>query len=403
MNKNTVVQISRIVISFLFVFGAISKLISMPFFDGMVAELFLGPDYFDKPKAMFWVQLSTRILVAAELVVGIALLQNKWFKSLVLPAALGILVLFTVHLFYEGFSKPNGFTEGNCGCFGDVLPMTNLESILKNVVGLVLGGFAWLWYRGQKFADWASPAMLGVVTMFTLAFGIKSYAPAVTPSVALTSDFGDSTERDLTLVKPEIMEETAAEELVELEETKPAPPAPVVEDKEDKPPVVEEVPVVTEEVRPVVPKTLQLFQQYASGVNSIAPMKGTKMVCLFSMSCSHCQEVYADICSFSESKKLPGMYLINYGTDYEQNYFFNQAGDCKHAHTLVSEYPNFKRMLEGKTYPRIVVFKDGKLAKEWDVDSYTKESFMNYFGLSDKDAKSKEDDGGLNLGGKSPW
>lgn len=97
------------------------------------------------------------------------------------------------------------------------------------------------------------------------------------------------------------------------------------------------------------------------------------------------------------------MYLINYGTEYEQNYFFNQAGDCNHPHTLVGEYPNFKRMLEGKTYPRIVIFKEGKLVQEWDVDSYSKGGFMSYFGLTESDAKSKEDDGGLNLGGKSPW
>jgi len=49
MNKNTLAQIGRILLSFLFVFGAVSKLVSMPFFDGMVAELLLGKDYFEIP------------------------------------------------------------------------------------------------------------------------------------------------------------------------------------------------------------------------------------------------------------------------------------------------------------------------------------------------------------------
>ena len=66
----------------------------MPFFDGMVAELLLGKDYFDNPVGMIWVQWLTRILVAAELVLGLALLQNKWFKKIVLPATLGMLLLY---------------------------------------------------------------------------------------------------------------------------------------------------------------------------------------------------------------------------------------------------------------------------------------------------------------------
>jgi len=176
MNKHTFLKISRLFLSFLFVFGAISKLISMPFFDGMVAELFLGDNYFNNAKGMFWTQLVGRILVAVELVIGVALLQNKWFKSIVLPATIITLLLFTIHLFYASLNTPNGFTEGNCGCFGDVLPMTNLESIWKNIIGLAIGVWVWFKYTAEnKFSSWVSPTMLGLVTMFTLSFGIKSY------------------------------------------------------------------------------------------------------------------------------------------------------------------------------------------------------------------------------------
>ena len=142
-----IIQISRILLSFLFVFGAISKLISMPFFDGMVAELILGPDYFNQPKSMLLVQWLTRILVALELWIGIALLQNKGFKKITLPLTLITLLLFTIHLIYESLKKENGFIEGNCGCFGDVLPMTNLESIIKNTIGIVLTIYVWVKYK----------------------------------------------------------------------------------------------------------------------------------------------------------------------------------------------------------------------------------------------------------------
>ena len=170
-----IIQISRIILSFLFVFGAISKLISMPFFDGMVAELILGQDYFNQPKSMVLVQWLTRILVAIELWIGIALLQNKGFKKVTLPLTIVILLLFTAHLFYDSFMKENGFVEGNCGCFGDVLPMTNLESIIKNVIGLAVAIYTWIKYNNQEFKSWTASVFVGLVTLFTLSFGVKSY------------------------------------------------------------------------------------------------------------------------------------------------------------------------------------------------------------------------------------
>ncbi|HAY89849.1 MAG TPA: hypothetical protein DCY51_10435, partial [Bacteroidetes bacterium] len=184
MNKDILLKSGRLILSFLFVFGAVSKLVSMPFFDGMVAELLLGENYFDNPSGMIWVQWLTRILVAIELVLGIALLQNKWFKQLVLPATMAMLVLFTIHLFYEGFKQVNGFTEGNCGCFGDILPMTNLESIIKNVIGMAIGVFVWLKYtKDSVFSSWVAPFFLGLITLFTLSFGVKSYASKVAAPV----------------------------------------------------------------------------------------------------------------------------------------------------------------------------------------------------------------------------
>jgi hypothetical protein len=103
------------------------------------------------------------------------------------------------------------------------------------------------------------------------------------------------------------------------------------------------------------------------------------------------------------SGKLPNLYLINYGTEYEQNYFFKQAGNVKSPHTRTEQYPDFKRMLEGKTYPRMLHIKDGEIAKEWDVDTYEKGPFMRYFGI-EKLAETQKDDGGLQLNpGASPW
>lgn len=403
MNKELLLKIGRLILSFLFVFGAVSKLVSMPFFDGMVAELLLGENYYDHPSGMLWIQWFTRILVAAELVLGIAILQNKWFKSLVLPATMGMLVLFTIHLFYEGFRQVNGFTEGNCGCFGDILPMTNLESIIKNVIGMAIGVFIWFKYnKDNVFASWVAPTFLGLITLFTLSFGVKSYeAKAVAPvteqlglTETLVIDSIIPLEQDPVKMEQDAVKENSTPPSKTEEEPKKA------EAKDEG--LQEEVPAVKQ----ITPsdKTLQLLYTYAPAIESQNLAYGSKIVCLFSMTCSHCQEVYADLVAMKASGKLPNIYLVNYGTEYEQNYFFAQAGNVKSPHTLTEEFPDFKRMLEGKTYPRILYVKDGEILKEWDVDTYEKVGFMKYYGI--EKLEEKKSGGGLQLelkDGASPW
>jgi len=381
----------------------------MPFFDGMVAELLLGKDYFDNPSGMIWVQWLTRILVAIELVLGLALLQKKWFKKLVLPATMGMLILFTIHLFYEGFRQENGFTEGNCGCFGDVLPMTNLESIIKNVIGMIAGIFVWIKYKKKdKFASWVAPGFLGLITLFTLSFGIKSYKTIEAPVAEDLGIAAVTKQSVLDSIADSVEYPNEKNEENRDEKTPPPPPPPIKEKKKD--PVVDEgpgdlpqevVPVVT---TPIVNKTLQLLNTYAPAIKSQNLNNSTRLVCLFSMTCSHCQEVYRDLSSMKASGKLPNLFLVNYGTEYEQNYFFTQAGDSKDPHTRTEEFPDFKRMLEGKTYPRLLYVKNGKILKEWDVDTYEKEGFMKYFGITE--LEEKKSGGGLQLElkeGDSPW
>jgi hypothetical protein len=104
------------------------------------------------------------------------------------------------------------------------------------------------------------------------------------------------------------------------------------------------------------------------------------------------------------SKKIPPIYLINYGTEYEQNYFFTQAGSKKDPHHRIDDFTLFKRLLEGKTYPRILCITQGKILKEWDVDSYQKEKFMDHFGIDE--VIKKQENNGLQLElnqGNSPW
>ena len=282
---NNIIKISRIFLGIMFLFSGISKILSLPFFDSMVAELFLGANYYDNASGLQLTQMLSRVLIASEMLLGAAVLQEKWLKKIVLPSLFAMLLIFTVHLFYEGLTSPKGFIEGNCGCFGDILPINNLESIIKNMV-----------------ADAKTKALL-----------IKA------------GKLSDG-------------------------------------------------------------KTMNLET-------------GEQLVCLFSMTCGHCQEVYKEICGFSTYAKLPQVYLLNFGKEFEQQYFFNQGGNCNFPYFRTEDYTLFKRMLEGESFPRILVIRDGKIVKTWNLDSYSREGFMKFLSIPEKQPKKD----GLDLQKPGSW
>ena len=49
-----------------------------------------------------------------------------------------MLAVFVGHLTYVTFLS--GGNSGNCGCFGELLPMTPIEAIIKNIVAISLLG-----------------------------------------------------------------------------------------------------------------------------------------------------------------------------------------------------------------------------------------------------------------------
>ena len=68
----------------------------------------------------------------------------------------------------------------------------------------------------------------------------------------------------------------------------------------------------------------------------------------------------------------------------EQDYFFSQALGCDYPHIRTENYVAFKRILEGNDFPRILVVKEGKVVKDWNVSTYNKETFRKYFGVKKK-------------------
>jgi len=142
----------RIFVGLVFIASAILKYISIDIFDLYVFEHNLF--------SISVTETLTRLLITAELVLGIMLIFNL-LTRLVYYTAITFLAGFTIYLFILPYFFDVDIT--NCHCFGEVVVLSRTESIFKNI--LLLLGFVFIspkFYKHRKWKTWVAVA-LGIV------------------------------------------------------------------------------------------------------------------------------------------------------------------------------------------------------------------------------------------------
>ncbi len=108
----------------------------------------------------------SRVIIALEFAIGVLFIVAWQVRKNALYS-LYLIILFTVHLIVQISLNGN---QGDCGCFGQLLPMTPLQGILKNIV-LIIGLF--ILYKNPivwKYNPSAAPYtifLLSLVYVFT--------------------------------------------------------------------------------------------------------------------------------------------------------------------------------------------------------------------------------------------
>jgi uncharacterized membrane protein YphA (DoxX/SURF4 family) len=107
----------------------------------------------------------TIFLCTLEFTLGISLLFNLWIKYTAWPLLL-VMIYFTVLTFFDATLN----MVPDCGCFGDALKLTNLQTFLKNLV--LLGMIIPLFISRKKFRGLIPVKLqISVLSIFMLAFG----------------------------------------------------------------------------------------------------------------------------------------------------------------------------------------------------------------------------------------
>ncbi|OJW84310.1 MAG: hypothetical protein BGO69_11155 [Bacteroidetes bacterium 46-16] len=79
--------------------------------------------------------IVARLFIGLEFLLGLLLLFHIFLRQFTYKIILVLLSVFTVYLLFVIINQGN---HGNCGCFGDNIEMTPLQSVWKNVIMIII-------------------------------------------------------------------------------------------------------------------------------------------------------------------------------------------------------------------------------------------------------------------------
>lgn len=325
--KSYIAWTLRIIVSALFIVSALAKLskghlLDSPYFAISTFEVKqLYPLGFSEWLAPHF----SRTLIGIEMALGLLLLQNNWLRKFIVPVTSLLLAVFIGHLSYVTFLS--GGNSGNCGCFGELLPMTPIEAIIKNIVAIGLLGY--LYYLLPKKEKNGNFWILTTV-LFATILSIYMIAP-IQPA---TSNFSVSTPEETAVdtlavdsskvtTAPVIVKDT----LKKAEETKQTVKAAVTEPEKHK----------------------SGYTQYFSKIDT-----GRKTLCFFVPGCDHCRQAAKELTELRKTNKnFPEIAIVfmNEEADLIPD-FFKEAG-AEYPYKIIEVIPFWKVLGSGKDTPGV--------------------------------------------------
>ncbi len=151
---------ARIIIGLVFIFSGFVKGVDP------LGTVYRMEDYFQAfgmPWASQYALYLTIFLCMVEFTVGISLLFNLWIKGTAF-VLLPMLTFFTVLTFFDAMYN----IVPDCGCFGDALKLTNVQTFLKNLVLMVV--VMPIFFSKKKFKG-ILPFRMEVIVLFIFIIG----------------------------------------------------------------------------------------------------------------------------------------------------------------------------------------------------------------------------------------
>jgi len=343
MNSKSLVWILRFLVFALFVVSAVAKMFPIWAFEKQVVDLGL----------MSWCSAPyfSRAMIGLEMAIGILILQSNYLKRLVIPGTIALLVIFCIHLGIE--MVKNGAMSGNCGCFGQLIPMTPLEAVIKNLITIAILIFLYKKVednpRGKNnFSVLLIVWLLSTLFMF-VAFPFCPCAKAAPANseVLVAEEFEEDTTEKIAVIDSAI---------ITTDTTINAAGKPQVKDSV----------VAVEQKDPGPAKVKSRFSEanVFSG-KKVNLNQGKKLVCFFAPGCDHCMEAAKTIKELSKKPDFPSVYIyfMEEETHKIPDFFKFAEGEFPYR---VLDIPQFWTLIgsDGST-PGVFYIWNGNIMKYW--------------------------------------
>ena len=332
MKKENLSWILRLIISALFLLSAVAKLYPSPYFAISTFEVKqLYPLGFSEGFAPYF----SRILIGIEFALGIAILLKDYLKKITIPATILLLAVFTIHLSYTTFVSGNA---GNCGCFGELIPMTPVEAIIKNIIaiGLLIWLFKILPADGKSnFWLLKSVALDCILGLFMLA-PIRPVAEVMEePTSEIQDNLGVVVDSGALLTveepKAEIEKDTAKK--VEEKKTEDAPK-----------------------------KVKSGYEKYFAGIDN-----DKKILCYFVPGCDHCMDTAKELNEMrKKDKNFPPIHVIFMNEEPEKIPTFFEFAGTKFPYKMIDVIPFWTELGSGRDTPGVKYLWNGNEFRYYD-------------------------------------
>lgn len=326
MAKSNKILAIKIFIGCLFIFSGVVKLFPIIAFEVQLISHGI----------MNWhaVTILARVTIAFEIFLGLCFLQNNYIKRIFIPAAIALLSIFTLDLvravIYLGFS-------GDCGCFGQVISMTPLEAIIKNII--LIAGLIYLYrlIEVDKRGKWLLPALFIIITFVPvfLLFPAKHYE-IQTPGTR-TAKAPVQTNRDFQFP-------------------------------------IKKVDTATVQAIKANPKlAVSVFRNFSGGI-TVDFRKGTEIVAVLNTECGDCIETAKGIGQLNKEMKLPPVYFLLLSDEKQVPEFINKT-KTNYPYRLLDE-EEFFTLIKGSP-PRVWLLQNGKILGDWNFRNFSVDNLKN--------------------------
>lgn len=264
--KNQQISVAlKLIISLLFVTSAISKLFPIWAFETQLMSLGLAN--------LNMAQYAARFIIGLELSIGLCYLQKNHIKRVIIPITIVLLILFCVHLIFQMIQ--NGAIAGNCGCFGELIPMTPLEALIKNIITIFILYVLYKKIPVDNNDKEYIPIIILLISMLLvlLLFPIYVKTKTTSPIVIRDTIFINNIQIHKPVINPSV---EGSKKSVE---------------------------------NPIVPKPhISVFHNYNNFSGTTAQINldyGKHIICLMNANCDHCKEVALELNRLNKTKKIP--------------------------------------------------------------------------------------------------